>query len=337
MKVLFKLWPCALFCWFAFLLAACSSNPSGHKPSTGKTNELLVVVNNETLHKGHVGSVISEFFGQILTGLPQPEKTFDVAFIYEPGFGQMFKTHHNIFIVDINASFDKPVIETHSDLWAKPQRIIKMTVHDEATFFEEFEEKKESFMMYFNVNERRRAAQAFGSIEDLKIKKFITKKFDLNILIPKNFYVAKEQQNFVWIRREGQEFSQGILIYTIPYHDTSVFPDEIIKLRDRMTKDNVLGPSEGSFMRVSMVEPPESHRIEFNGMFAVEMRGMWELDGDFMGGPFINYTVLDEQNQRIVTVDGFVYYPNKDKKNLTRQLESLIYTLSFINPDQEKQ
>ncbi len=87
-----------------------------------------------------------------------------------------------------------------------------------------------------------------------------------------------------------------------------------------MTKDNVLGPSEGSFMRVSMVEPPESHRIEFNGMFAVEMRGMWELDGDFMGGPFINYTVLDEQNQRIVTVDGFVYYPNKDKRTLLASL-----------------
>jgi Na+-translocating ferredoxin:NAD+ oxidoreductase RnfD subunit len=51
----------------------------------------------------------------------------------------------------------------------------------------------------------------------------------------------------------------------------------------------------------------------------------------------VYFFVLDEQNQRIVTVDGFVYYPNKDKKNLTRQLESLIYTLSFINPDQEKQ
>ncbi len=161
MKVLFKLWPCALFCWFAFLLAACSSNPSGHKPSTGKTNELLVVVNNETLHKGHVGSVISEFFGQILTGLPQPEKTFDVAFIYEPGFGQMFKTHHNIFIVDINASFDKPVIETHSDLWAKPQRIIKMTVHDEAHFSKSSKRKKR---ILYDVFQCQRTQESSTSI-----------------------------------------------------------------------------------------------------------------------------------------------------------------------------
>jgi len=51
--------------------------------------------------------------------------------------------------------------------------------------------------------------------------------------------------------------------------------------------------------------------------------------GDFMGGPFINYTMVDQRHQRVVTIDGYVYYPSKDKKNLLRQLEALIYTLSF--------
>ena len=39
--------------------------------------------------------------------------------------------------------------------------------------FRRVQREKESFMMYFNANERRRAAQAFGSIEDLKIKSLL--------------------------------------------------------------------------------------------------------------------------------------------------------------------
>lgn len=311
-------------------MVSCFGDTSGLKPSTGKTNEMLVVTNSEVVQKGKVGSAISDFFGQIMEGLPQPEKTFDLAFVTEPGFNQMFQTHHNIFIVDINPGFAKPVLETHSDLWAKPQRVIKMTVPDDSAFFVEFDLHKEAFMEFFHANERRRAMQAFGTIEDLEIKKFVGEKFSINLMIPKSFYVAKEAKDFVWLRREAQQFSQGIMIYTYPYTDTLVFvPEEIIRLRDEFTRTNVPGPAPESFMKVSLIEPPVTRRIDFNGLFAVEMRGMWELEGDFMGGPFINYTVVDEKNGRIISLDGFVYFPNQEKKNLIRQLESLLYTLNI--------
>jgi len=330
MRILRRIGCGSVLVFVALSLVSCFGGTSGLQPSTGKTNEMLVVTNSEIVQKGSVGSSISDFFAQILDGFPQPEKTYDLAFVTEPGFNQMFKTHHNIFIVDINPEFTRPVLETHSDLWARPQRVIKMTVPDDSTFLVEFDLHKEAFMEFFHANERRRAIQAFGTIEDLKIKKFVSEKFDINLMIPKSFYIAKEAKDFVWLRREAQHFSQGILIYTFPYTDTLVFaPDEIIRRRDEFTRSNVPGPAPESFMKVSLIEPPFTRRIDFNGLFAVEMRGMWELEGDFMGGPFINYTVVDEKNGRIITLDGFVYYPNQDKKNLVRQLESLLYTLSI--------
>jgi hypothetical protein len=316
-----------------FLFVGCDIDRSGLKPSTGKTNELLVVTNSEALWKGRVGQEISEFFGQYQAGLPQPEKTFDVAHIPDPNFSQMFKTHHNIFILDIDPSFNKPVIETHTDFWAKPQRVVKMTVADEQTFFTEFELYKASFMELFNANERKRAAQAFGTIEDFNIKNQLINKYDINIMIPKSFYVANEKDEFVWLRREAQQFSQGILIYFYPYTDTIAFdPDRIISIRDGFTSKYVPGPADGSFMKTSMMEPPVSRQIDFNGHFAIETRGLWELEGDFMGGPFISYTLVDPRYNRVVTMEGFVYNPNQDKKNLLRQLEALLYTLDF--PDE---
>jgi len=82
-------------------------------------------------------------------------------------------------------------------------------------------------------------------------------------------------------------------------------------------------------MKIAMIDPPATKRIDFKGHFAVEMRGMWDLEGDFMGGPFLSYTFVDPRNNRIFTIDGFVYNPNEEKKDLVRQLEAILYTLDF--------
>jgi PAS domain S-box-containing protein len=58
-----------------------------------------------------------------------------------------------------------------------------------------------------------------------------------------------------------------------------------------------------------------------------------KMEGDFMGGPFVSYTFLDPKYKRIVTIDGYVYFPGQDKKNLLRQVEAIIY--SFRIPEAE--
>lgn len=308
---------------------------TGMKPSTGKTNELLVVTNSNTYWNGTLGQTINSFFSQSLPGMPQAESMFSVAHVPDAGFTQMLQSHHNLFIVDINSNFDEPIIETRRDLWASPQRVVKITVPDEAAFYREFEQRKEAIIELFNENERRRAANAFAAIRDNKITGMLNEVLELDILIPQSFVVAVQQDDFVWLRREAQQFSQGILIYTFPYTDTMAFNyDEIIAKRDEMTKKYVPGPADGSYMIVSMIEPPFAETISFNDNFAVEMRGLWEVSGDFMGGPFLSYTLVDEKRSRIITLDGFVYNPGFDKRDLLRQLEALLYTLD-LNPEIE--
>jgi len=311
-------------------LSGCDMQTSGIKPSTGKTNELLVITNSQTHWNGKIGQTIKQFFAQELPGMPQSEEMYSVAHIPEANFTQMFQAHHNIFIVDINSSFERPLIETRSDFWANPQRVVKITAPDEASFYREFDEKKEGILELFNENERRRAANAFSSIRDAKITGMISKNYNLDILIPQSFMVAVQKDDFLWLRREALQFSQGILIYTHPYTDTMTFNyDHIIAQRDELTKKYIPGPADGSYMVVSMIEPPTTEIIDFNGKYVVKMRGLWETFGDFMGGPFISMTMVDERKNRVVTVDGFVYNPGQDKRDLVRQLEALLYTVSF--------
>jgi hypothetical protein len=53
----------------------------------------------------------------------------------------------------------------------------------------------------------------------------------------------------------------------------------------------------------------------WNGNYVREMRGLWEVKVDFMGGPFISWTMVDEKRNRIVTAFGFVYAPKIGKRN----------------------
>jgi hypothetical protein len=54
-----------------------------------------------------------------------------------------------------------------------------------------------------------------------------------------------------------------------------------------------------------------------------ETKGTWELNNDFMSGPFINYAIIDTQYNRILVLEGF-YYAFKEKRDLMHELESII-------------
>jgi hypothetical protein len=325
-----------LFWIMVLMLGSCDFKKLGVKPSTGKTNEILVVTNSDADWKGRMGNTIRDFFAQIQPGLPQDENMYTLAHIPQANLSEMLKTHHNIFIVDVNPEFEQPLIETKKDLWARPQRVIKMTVPNTDEFYKIFNEKKETFLELFNANERRRITLAFDAIEDVKIRNRLISEYDVSMRFPKGFYIAVDTNNFVWIRREAERFSQGVILYFYPYTEmTSFNPDVIVRKQDSITKKYIPGPAKGSYMKISMFEPPVTKQIEFNGGYAVEMRGLWELQNDFMGGPFISYTFVDEQHNRVVTIMGYVYNPSQDKRDLVRQVEAILYTFQY--PEQAKE
>ena len=67
-----------------------------------------------------------------------------------------------------------------------------------------------------------------------------------------------------------------------------------------------------------------------------EMRGLWEVVNDYMGGPFVSHTFLDEQNHYVITMVAFVYAPKYDKRNYLRQVESIIYSFDWADEFEAK-
>ena len=76
--------------------------------------------------------------------------------------------------------------------------------------------------------------------------------------------------------------------------------------------------------------------ISVNGQYAMEARGLWEMKGDAMGGPFVSHSRIDKKNGRVIVVEGFVYAPEKMKRTMIRRLEAALYTLETPADDDEK-
>jgi len=91
--------------------------------------------------------------------------------------------------------------------------------------------------------------------------------------------------------------------------------------------DEVKGPDGGSFMVIEQKIPVSCRSFRRYDTDYIEMRGLWTLEGGFMGGPFISYAFIDPATTRAVVVTGFVYAPKEEKRELLRQVEALMYAV----------
>jgi len=309
------------------LLASCSSGVRVIPNSTGKSSEMLVVINRD-IWAGQIGDELRDFFSQDMTGLPQPEPLFDISNVSEADFSSIFQSHRNIFMVSIRPEYERPYIETKRDLWAQPQRVIKINAASDTAFLRLFREHQNSFLKLFEQAERERIQRAYRSVTDHSIKNEIASNFGFSLTLPSGYYIAAKTNDFMWIRREALEFSQAILIYSYDYRDTADFnQNSLMSMRNIFTQRHVPGSFDGTYMTVAVdFVRPVSSRIEFQGRFAVETRGLWEVKNDWMGGPFINYSFVDESGSRVIAIDGYVYAPRDRKRDMVRQIDAILHT-----------
>ena len=146
--------------------------------------------------------------------------------------------------------------------------------------------------------------------------------------------MASKKAEFMWIRKEVEKFSQGIVIISHPYQDTAQFSQASIISRINLAMQQYIpGSVDGSYMTTDdeFVIPQSEVIGDFITDYTIETVGLWKVEKDFMGGPFISYTFIDERNNSIVTILGYVYQPNKTKRDLLRQLEAIIYSTEFVS------
>jgi len=99
----------------------------------------------------------------------------------------------------------------------------------------------------------------------------------------------------------------------------------IIRLRDSIGGNHVVVDKGGSFITEEAFSP-FIKKTKFMDFEAFETRGTWEVKNKFMAGPFVNYTVKDTVNNRLLVLEGFVFAPSISKRDYLFELEAIIKT-----------
>ena len=301
--------------------------------SVGGSSEILMVTQNDEQWKGQMGQAVRDFFEQEQYGLPQPEKNFKVAHINLDALNDMFKKHRNLIIAKIDKDIKNPLVETQRNLDSEPQFVIRITASSPESWVRAFETQKDGLKLIFDNNERKRFQEYFRPMTDSKIVAQLKKKFGITMNIPEGYNVAANGDNCMWLLQRHDDKDMSFLIYELPYKDTADLNlDNIINVRDSIVKKYIPGPLDGSYMTTDkeFVKPVSKVLPNFPAGYAVETRGMWNVVGDFMAGPFLSYSIVDPTSSKIVTAEGWIYYPNKEKRDLLRQQESILYSSKIV-------
>lgn len=315
----------------ALILNSCKNKTEKTLPIiTGKAGEVVVVINNN-IETSQAGQTLKKILTTEVVGLPQSEPTLDYINIPLNAFTNIFKTHRNIIICEINKSEEKGKIIVKKDVWARSQIFINIISNNETILENLIKNNEELILTTILDAENKRIVDNYTQFEDKSVTNEIKKKYEISLKIPKGFTLDIAKDNFAWITHETPQISQGIFIYYYNYTDTNQFSkDSLVHVRDEFLKKYVPGPRENSYMSTEHNYEINYHEFLIDSTYIVKLMGLWKVEGDYMGGPFVSYSTPDIKKNRLVTVEGYVYAPRYDKRNYIRQLEGILSTIKVL-------
>ena len=305
--------------FFLIVTLSCSEDQQKLLPaSSGNINNISVVTNDE-LWDGAVGEVIRENFSRPIYGLPQREPVFSLKHIPSKVFSGFATKSRTILKIDIS---ENEGVFNFKNTYASPQRIIQITANSPEKIIEIINENLNSIFstMYFNeIQEKQRRIS-----KNLNKTAIIKNNIGVSLRFPSAYRVAKADTNFVWIRRDIETGSVNLFIHRY----TNTTNQSIIDRRDSISKIYIPGPVENTFMSTDLLYTPNTQEINIGGKQVFETRGLWEIEGQFMAGPFLNYQIkLNDGENKHIMLDGFVYSPGSTKREYIFELESIMRSL----------
>lgn len=311
----------------AVILSGCNSNSKvALSASSGNINNLSVVIDNN-LWEGSVGDNIRSLIGASLYGLPQDEPLFTLRQMPTSIFTGFVRKNRIVLKV---VKGEEAGTQFYKDSYAKPQKMVVVSGFTNSEIIDQIKENADKIISVFKFEEikekQRRILKSINKNNNIETVLGVTMDF------PSAYRVAKEEGDFFWLRRDIQTGTINFLVYEIPLNqirqkDNPI--NEVIKLRDSIGKAHIPGPLEGTYMITEEAYTPAISKTLIGERNAYETRSTWQVKNAFMAGPFLNYVIKDEQKQRFVVFEGFIFAPSVGKRDYMFELEAIAKSIKF--------
>ena len=315
-----------------------------HTVSSGETAQgrpyELILVCPQPQWQSILGDTLRYFLEQPVEELINYEPAFDVLRILPNNFKSLTEHHRNIVVVNVNKEFAEPSITVRYDVTAKPQIFVTIKGPNNQVVADYVGANGENLMQVLEKAERDRRIAYAQRYTSAPLKELVLQNFGVEIAISDDYKLRTQSPDMVWISKEFPTASQGFFIYKYPYEGKqSLSAKALVKARNRFAA-RIPGPKDGSYMTTVREIPdetgedympfePEYRTFKIGSQPWIEMAGLWEVEHYFMGGPYVSYTTVNSATNEVITIDCYVYSPKIDKRNMLRELQTLVYLVNF--------
>ena len=305
------------------LLSGCNRGKENQLPkSTGMPYEVVL--------EGDTDSIVTKMLTEDVTGLPQPEplcrliqvkkgktrgnyllvRTRIVVNIGERDFGEQ-----NIGERDFS-------VRLSHDENAAPQNIIRITAQSAQQLRERLNgEKLRHIVDEVELKHLADIISGNPSKQNREMQDEIKKMFGIDMKIPAAMNASKKAKDFIWISNNASSGMQNLLVMKVKSEERRMKNSNAFHVNDKALIDSILRTNmPGETDSMYMVIPHLSER------------GLWEMKGDAMGGPYVMHRIHRQTSQAAkqgynLYIIAFVYAPEMKKKILIKQLEAAISTI----------
>lgn len=316
-----------LILFISILFFSCKKeNTDPNKKTTGKINNISVIV-DDLLWNGEIGDSIRNKLASPVIGLPQEEPLFTIN-QYPIKLMEGFMTDsRNIIVIKKDAKEDFSIKKNQ---YASPQNVFHISGKTDGDILCIIEKNTPEIIKIIHQTEideyqRINKKSSLG-------QKFFEDTFHITLDVPSGYQLMLHQKKFVWFKKEIVSGNTSLLIYQVPINsieNKTNLVSNIIKMRDSIGSLYVHGKELNTDMITEEAYSPYFFKINLDNKVTYETKGTWELKDDFMSGPFINYAIVDKENNRILILEGFCYSPSKEKRDLMLELESIIKSVKI--------
>ena len=306
------------------ILVSCDKEVKNFKPqSSGRINSISVIIDKPSWD-GKIGDAIRDKYASEFIGLPQVEEAFTLNYIPYEAFTGFGRTARNIIYINKKKK-DKP--RMIRDRYARPQLFLEVSGLDNESIIQGISSSFEFSSAQFQNGE---ITENKNRILNSLLKDTGLDSLNISLKIPSAYSVFKNEPETVWLQKPLKNGTSNLIIKDLN-SSVSDFEkinlNDVVSLRDSIGKEFIPGRVENSYMITEKEYLPYISYQTVNGFEAIETRGTWEVKGDYMGGPFINYIIKDTLNNSLLYVEGFVFSPSQRKRDKMIELEAVIKSM----------
>ncbi|MDR1500774.1 MAG: DUF4837 family protein [Tannerellaceae bacterium] len=310
-------------------LTASCNNSLGFSRATGMPYEIAVTM-DEAVWESEVGEAVRADLEAEVPGLPQPEPSFRIMYAKSKDFGSLLAYVRNVLIVNVDERmYTKVSLLSEDNRWANGQVVLTLNAPDIRSAADFLNGRGSELSGFFGRIEMRRATLSMTEDFSAAVRDTLRSRFDILLNAPQDMKYTRGRDDFFWASNNAKTGRTDLVVYTFPYTDKDTFTgDYLIAKRDSVMRINMPGTFPDSYMTTEKSPGVTNYSaITVRDKYCGVLRGLWRMVGDMMGGPFVSIFRLDEANNRIVAVEGFVYAPESNKRNYIRRIEAALYTL----------